>query len=90
MLKSCINNNKKKLTETSVSFIQLRRSGYPLSGCSSALPNSVSPRYSKLQIIRLPIYKFFGALNRYRAMQHFDNYQRGLFYTKVTSALLII
>jgi hypothetical protein len=72
MLKSCINSKKRKPTETPVSFIQLRRPGYPLSGCSSALPNSVSPRYSKLQIIRLSIYKFFWALNRYRELQHFD------------------
>jgi hypothetical protein len=90
MLKSCINNNKKKLTETSVSFIQLRRSGYPLSGCSSALPDSVSPRYCKFKVIKLSEYKFFWAPNRYCELQHFDKHQRGLFYTKVTGALYII
>src|ERR1700730_1059914 len=90
MLKSCINNINRKLTENTVSFIQLCRPGYPSPGCSSALPDSVSPRFCKLQIMRLSKYKFFWALNRYRELQHFDSYQRGLFYTKVTSALYII
>src|ERR1700693_4353150 len=90
MLKSCINSKKRKPTGIPVSFIQLCRPGYPLSGCSSALPDSVSPWYSKLQIIRLSIYKFFWALNRYRDLQHFENIKEVCSIQRLPAPFIII
>lgn len=48
MLQSSKAKNKKLAENITTSFLRLRRPGYPLSGCSSALPNSVSPRQIKV------------------------------------------